>query len=74
MCFPFQVRDHLFQPSDLDYGYDLAAVGIQRGRDHGLPGYIRWRSVCGLSEVRTWDDLYKVMDKDRVDMFKDIYK
>lgn len=69
-----EVREHLFQPSGLDYGYDLAAVGVQRGRDHGLPPYTKWRSVCGLSEVKTWEDLHAVMDKDRADMFKDVYQ
>ena len=34
---------------------------IQRGRDHGLPGYTEWRKFCGLPEVKSWADLNDVM-------------
>lgn len=36
---------------------DLAAINIQRGRDHALPGYNSYRRLCNLTEVDTFDEL-----------------
>ncbi|XP_062579240.1 peroxidasin homolog, partial [Saccostrea cucullata] len=43
----YEVTRHLFETGPGN-GIDLAAINIQRGRDHGIPPYNFWRMVCGL--------------------------
>uniref|UniRef100_A0A3B4V9D5 Eosinophil peroxidase n=1 Tax=Seriola dumerili TaxID=41447 RepID=A0A3B4V9D5_SERDU len=53
--------DRLFKFS-AELALDLGALNMQRGRDHGLPGYNKWRKFCGLSQPRNLAQLAKVMN------------
>ena len=50
------VRNMLFGPPGSG-GFDLAALNIQRGRDHGLPSYNEIRVSYGLAPAQSWDDI-----------------
>lgn len=44
------------KPGEAMSGSDIAARNIQRGRDHGMPGYQAWRNYCGLEDI-AFDDI-----------------
>ncbi|PIO76539.1 shTK domain protein [Teladorsagia circumcincta] len=54
---------------------DLGSINIQRGRDHGVPAFTRWRKFCGLPEIKDFEDLSKTISNQVViDNLKVIYK
>ncbi|CAH0564612.1 unnamed protein product [Brassicogethes aeneus] len=68
-----ELTNHLFQFSDTPFGMDLAAINIQRGRDHGLPPYTSWREPCGLSPIKSWDDLKDIIPKETLARLQSLY-
>jgi hypothetical protein len=51
-----EVRNFLFGPPGAG-GFDLASLNIQRGRDHGIPGFNEVRRGLGLRPLRFMSDL-----------------
>ncbi|XP_017781292.1 PREDICTED: thyroid peroxidase-like [Nicrophorus vespilloides] len=68
-----ELTQHLFQSPGQPFGMDLAALNIQRGRDHGVPSYTSWREPCGLTPVDTWEDLEALMSFETIQRFRSLY-
>ena len=63
--FSSEVIDHLFQKNNerQDFGLDLLAINIQRGRDHGIPSYNAFRKHCGLKPLTSWREKPSELDE-----------
>ncbi|XP_065214179.1 peroxidasin [Planococcus citri] len=60
-----QLIDELFTAAHA-VSLDLAAMNIQRSRDHGLPGYTEYRKFCNLSVPENFDQLKKDISSDEI--------
>lgn len=46
-----------------ELGVDALSLAVQRGRDHGLPGYNQYRKLCGLPLAKSFDDFSDAMPR-----------
>lgn len=51
-----EVTRHMFETAPKN-GMDLAAINVQRGRDHGIQDYNTWKLACGLGLSADFDSL-----------------
>lgn len=68
------ISGHLFQPPELAFGHDLAAINLQRGREQGLPGYNLFREWCGLPRAETFDQLEPYLTNHTAFHYSRLYK
>ncbi len=59
----------MFEVKNAGFCKDLISLNIQRGRDHGLPGYNEFRIVCGLNPK----DLDQVMQNGSAQILSTLY-
>ena len=69
--FSDDVRDNLF--GDKPTGMDLVALNIQRGREHGLAGYTKYKELCGLGRTTSFSGLSRQMQQDQIQKIRNIY-
>ncbi|KRZ19194.1 Peroxidasin -like protein [Trichinella zimbabwensis] len=55
-----EFRQHFLKTNN-HAGFDMMAILIQMGRDHGLPPYVVVRQQCSLKKIETFDDLHDVL-------------
>ncbi len=74
--FVSAITDHLFESRSGGGGLDLVALNVQRGRDHGLPGYNAYREICGAGngKARDFDDLEDFIPRSQVQRLRLMYK
>lgn len=53
---------------------DLAATNINRGRDHGIPGYNEIRERCGFSRANSFNDFGNLVAADKINQLASIYE
>uniref|UniRef100_A0A0K2TRR1 Uncharacterized protein n=1 Tax=Lepeophtheirus salmonis TaxID=72036 RepID=A0A0K2TRR1_LEPSM len=69
-----EITNHLFEEKKIPFsGLDLAALNIQRGRDHGLRPYNEYRVACNLKKARTFEDLGREINADVIKRLKQVY-
>lgn len=60
---------------DATEAFDFVAFAIQRGRDHGLPGYVEYRRACQIEPaVNRFEDLGGIVRSDILKRLNALYK
>lgn len=65
--------NHLFEAT-AGIPVDLPALNINRGRDHGLPSYVKYRNMCGLKNADGFSDLNGEIPTEQINLLKSVYQ
>lgn len=75
--FSTELTQHLFETKNKmsqPFHFDLVSININRGRDHGIPAYVKFREFCRLPLVKSWQDMRQYVDNDVVEIFQQFYR
>ncbi|XP_013100103.2 peroxidase isoform X1 [Stomoxys calcitrans] len=56
-----------------EFGMDLKAIDIQRGRDFGLASYNDYREYCGLPRAYKWSDFATEISQEKISLMQKFY-
>ncbi|XP_011199103.2 peroxidase isoform X1 [Bactrocera dorsalis] len=68
-----EIKHYFDRKSFEEYGTDLKAIDIQRGRDYGLPSYNDMRVYCGLSRAYDWAGFSNEISPDKIMFIEKMY-
>ena len=51
---------------------DLSAYNIQRGRDHGIPAYVKYRDLCKFRPAATFQDLSDTISSEKIALLQTV--
>jgi peroxidase len=51
----------------------LLALNIQRGREHGIPGYNAFRKACGLRSLSSWSERPTELESEYWTKLQEVY-
>ena len=67
------LHNYLYRVKGQPFGLDLPAFNIQRGRDHGIPGYSAYLDFCFGYHVKSWNDLTHFIPYEQLRIFQGLY-
>lgn len=69
-----EITNHLFEDATIPFsGLDLAALNIQRAREHGIRPYNEYRAICNLKRARTFTDLSREIKPELIEKLQRVY-
>ncbi|KPM04775.1 Heme peroxidase-like protein, partial [Sarcoptes scabiei] len=72
--FVDDVKNQLYHLRRERFGRDLPAFNIQRGREHGVPGYVFYLDFCFGYKVNDWNDLAMFISRKNINKLRRFYK